>query len=480
MGKNRSRSNRLWCAVVAALAVVAVGAAADMTAAAPARKSAATPGTAASRDRAATLQYLRAKLSYEKAVVAAAPASREAVEALADRLGSECPNLATGIKEMFRSAIGKLQSLPYQRREAEDHRRQQWDHLTTEERWTVGLTRSGPYRQAALAFAKTVESLRWSDRDVTAFEHANAQAMEWEVNGGTPLPVCADIEAWVQSGYTTLSPTTEAFVHARDVADRPLDRVIARTSFAAGFTNPLLRYEEWPRAKALARRIVDVTRRGSDALKRVFKASQHIVRLLGIVGESEARELEEISTAWKLTPRGDRAIDRGTSAAGDNYTVFLVNAPRHRRRSRLQRSFLEEIPAQGTCRHQIDIVEEQPLEDSSLTITREPHEACLSRSHPMTPRVLCDEELRTIEAQTLASARHVRVTLRDGHQIFSRVLRVPPPFGGPASFYYQAQLVWKSPPVSLTELDARGMRLRTVTLTHVPRCAEYWPYVKHA
>ena len=101
------------------------------------------------------------------------------------------------------------------------------------------------------------------------------------------------------------------------------------------------------------------------------------------------------------------------------------------------------------------------------------NEVCLSRSHPRAIRAQCrDRGLLTIEAQTLPSARSVRLNLSDGRKITSRVAIVPTHLGGPAGFYYQVVRGPSPIPVSLTEVDAHGKALRTVKLPLTAECVK--------
>jgi len=102
------------------------------------------------------------------------------------------------------------------------------------------------------------------------------------------------------------------------------------------------------------------------------------------------------------------------------------------------------------------------------------NEVCLSRSHLEAPSVRCrsGDGLLTIEAQTLPSARSVRLHLSDGRQITSHVALVPAKLGGPAGFYYQVVRGPSPIPVSLTEVDAHGKALRTVKLPRTAKCAK--------
>jgi hypothetical protein len=98
---------------------------------------------------------------------------------------------------------------------------------------------------------------------------------------------------------------------------------------------------------------------------------------------------------------------------------------------------------------------------------------CLSTSHPERPNVSCEAGLLTIEGQTLARTRRVRLRLSDGRQITSRVALVPASLGGPAGFYYQAVRGPSPIPVSLTELDAHNRALRTVKLNRIRECSKH-------
>jgi hypothetical protein len=97
---------------------------------------------------------------------------------------------------------------------------------------------------------------------------------------------------------------------------------------------------------------------------------------------------------------------------------------------------------------------------------------CLSRSHHESPSVQCQDGNLTIEAQTLARARTVRLHLSDGRQITSPVAHVPARLGGPAGFYYQVVRGPSPVPVSLTEVDARGTALRNVNLPRTGKCTK--------
>lgn len=465
--------------VVLALFVAAAVPAGVAVAASISTDSAASHRGAAKRDRGATLAYLRAQLSYEKARVAAAPTSREAVEALASRLDGECPAVVAGVKQSMKRVAGPRSA----RREGEEARkRQQWSDLTVELNRAIGLAELGPYRQAALAFARKTRTLRWSDRMLTAFEHANARAIEWEVDGVRP-PVCADMRAWVRSGYTRLAASTLALISRREAADRPLLRIVERLFSVAPagglFSDPVARYEG-RRAKALSRRLAGVIEHSErGVLSPVFAAGERIRIALGVSTEAELNELKkfvESSNKRSPIPKGAVVIGKGRTTAGNSYTIWTRSRGRHGGKTGL----LGALSIPSDCRREVGILEiQRTVVGVTFEVSGEPRMACLSGAHPIKPRVRCAGPVRTVEAQTPADARRVRLTLTDGRQITSRVAVLPHRLGDPVGFYYQALQVWVSPPVSFTELTGRGRPLRTVRLAHVPKCPAQWPFIPH-
>lgn len=452
-------------------------------AAASGRPAVSTDAHAMAGDRSATIAYREAELAYEKAVIAAAAASTASIEALATRLDGECPGVVAGVEKSMRGGSGSPRS-PRQEGEA-DRGRRQWSDLTDEANRAIELTRSRPYEQAALRFARKVQTLRWSDRFVTAYEHAKATAIEWEVQGALP-PVCADMKVWVASGYTRLAAATKAFVAQREAANQPLNHVFDRMVegvFALLSGSPLGPYEG-PRAGALSRRIARLGEERETALKGVFSADMRVRYALGVSSAAELREFEQetakLNAKRKMPSSGARVIGRGRTVAGSSYTVW-IEGRKHRGGGRSGRGmFFEGTPMSMPrgCRRWVDILESEQRDGGVLGAeSGEPHELCLFGS-PKPPLVSCEGERRTIELQTRARARRVRLTLRNGRQIVSRVAIVPRRLGGPAGVYYQAVRVWASPPVSLTELDRRGRPLVTARLPRTPKCVTEWPFVR--
>ena len=139
---------------------------------------------------------------------------------------------------------------------------------------------------------------------MTAYEHALATAVEWEVQGAPP-PVCADMKAWTASGYRALSSASKAFDHEWEAVVNPVTRLLKRMpegSFSF-FSNPLSRYEGG-REKALARRINKLQKQHKSELKSVFNVSLHIKLALGVISEAELRRISKLSEAPKPSPEG--------------------------------------------------------------------------------------------------------------------------------------------------------------------------------
>ncbi len=316
-------------------------------------------------------------------------------------------------------------------------------------------------RQAALTFAHVVRSLQWSNSAVTALERTGAASLEW-ILGSAPPNVCADMRAWVASGYETLSPATKTLIGEREAAvSRPLLRALRERAGILAGPDPLQPYEGL-REKLLARKVTDLQREHEGVLESLEASETKLQVALGLISEAQA----EMQT-HEGRPKGSVEIGHGRTAAGDDYKVW----------------FEPKQPGTGLlrarCQISVGVYEHEASANSSGTIeiVSGPSQTCLSHSHPQAPSVQCrgDEGLLTIEAQTLPGARSVRLQLSDGRQITSRVAIVPAKLGGPAGFYYQVVRGPLPIPISLTEVDAHGKALRTLKLPHTVKCTKQPP-----
>jgi hypothetical protein len=413
------------------------------------------------RDRAATRAYLEARYVYVQALVASAPAAKAAEEEFASALGGECPGVLAGapqetLRTLFVSA--SRSRTPRQMGEANRESRQLGD-LQGELSLALGLPLVNSDSQAALAYARAVESLRWSSNALTVLEHTSAAVLEWELQQRVPQ-VCADMMAWVSSGYKTLSPAIKTLIREREAVLTPLFRALRELLASSHKRDPLaadpLLVYEGPREKALAQKTDVLERDLKSARKGLASVKTGLERTLGLAAQAESEEAHE------GPPKGSVEIGHGTTAAGGSYTVWLEpkpgSSPRAPRCGLSMEVFETEAGATSTEGREID--------GTSV------NEVCLSRSHPTAPSVQChDQGLLTIEAQTLPRARTVRLRLSDGRQITSRVALVPARLGGPTGFYYQVVRGPPPVPVALIELDAHSRVLRTVKLPRTARCA---------
>jgi hypothetical protein len=403
------------------------------------------------RDRAATHAYLVATYDYAKALLANASASRASFEAMASRIGGECPGVLAGAPtETIETLFGSHRPAPSSRQLGEANReRRQMSDLKSELSFALALALIEPDRQAVLADADAVRSLTWSDRTLTLLERAGAMERERELQA-TPPAVCADMRAWVTSGYRTLSPASKAFAREREAKASRLLHYLRRAGSRQAIvtesaTESLARYEG-PAEQALARKIDRLESDWLGAVKPVEVLDRGLLSTLGEAPEPAPKVQEG-------PPKGSVVIGRGRTAAGGSYTIRLEPRQRH---------------SPPSCRLTVAISE---TDKGTFSVGESSSARCLSLSHPERPRVNCNGGLLSIEAQTLPRARSVRLRLSNGRQITSRVAIVPPGRGGPTGLYYQVVRGPSPVPVSLSELDARGRVLRTVELRRVAECA---------
>jgi hypothetical protein len=412
--------------------------------------AAAAPGQGApAQDRAATRAYLEAELTYAQALLAAAPVSKEREEALARQVSTECPGAIASAPFMeLLPPAQPPERVPTSRQRGEQRRLQrQWEDLRLELGFTLAEPPTNALRQAGLAYARKVETLRWTDRGLTTRQHQDAEELERELLI-TPPNLCADMRVWAASGYQRISAGTQAFEREFNAVLRPsLEALQGESGRSAYRSESPLRYAG-PREKALARELARLKRERAPSLKRSAAVSGRIERSLGIP------EVHEPSLHMG-PPQGAMVIGHGKTAAGPSYTIWV--APKG---SAAAKGF--------ACRSVVGI-------ELTRKGSRGSGEKCLSRSRAEPPTVECDEGLLTVEAQTSPRARRARLTLSDGRHVVSRVAVVPARLGGPIGVYYQA--VWgpKPIPTSLTELDARGRALRTVPLEPQKRCVKGKP-----
>ena len=414
-----------------------------------------------SQDRAATRAYLEAELTYQRALTAGAPAANAGFEHLADGLIGECQGVLVGApRESAKALFESRKQTPRQTGESNRARRQLSD-LQLELTVALTLPTIDADRQAAIAYARAIQSVRWSNTTLTMLEHERAALMEWQLQLAAP-GACADMKAWQASGYRTLSPATKTFASEEEAREEPLSLLTRELEPSTSAAKLLARFEG-SREKALSRELDAVERERESGSQTLAGLTERLYVALGLVSEAELREERES----EAPPKGATVLAKAKSAVGGTYTIWLERKPqRFGRKARL-------------CRLTLGVSEtnsESSIEGGEKTVefsTGFGREACLSRSHPEPASVRCDEGLLTIEAQTPAQARKVRLTLSDGRKLTSRVALLPPRLGGPLGFYYQVVRGPKPVPVAITELDRHGRVLRRVKLPRTKRCVAH-------
>jgi hypothetical protein len=143
---------------------------------------------AASGDRRAIASYVRAADSFVRARAAEIGATVTAINAEAAKIEGGCPSVLVGAP-----------------------RGRQLNELAVEPSGAVLFSGAVPDRGAMLLFARQVSGLRWRDGRVTRL--VRSLASEERAIANLVIPdVCADLRAWVASGYRTLSYNRMAFL----------------------------------------------------------------------------------------------------------------------------------------------------------------------------------------------------------------------------------------------------------------------------
>ena len=409
------------------------------------------------QDAAATRAYLQADYAYVQANMTSLPTVRVALEGLTNRIAGECPGVMKGAPSPFGLPNEGSEPPPSARRFAELRREEdQASTLQSELASALGVAVSQADRQEALVFVGAVTPLSWSDPTVAILVHERVAELQERL--GQALPdVCADMRAWVASGYRTLSPATKEY-RAKQEARRAAIVTIAGGHLVLAprptLEQLLARYEN-----AVDRALIARARRLAQSelskLRSLESVEERLQRTLGIAPLPVSKRREEESKSPGVT------IARGKTAAGERFVAKLRRNPPH------SRAFKEDH-----CHLSLSI--ESTTELSDVGYFSRGEGTCLSRSgRPEPPSVNCDSGLLTITFETLPAARSVRLRLSDGRTITSAVLFVPARLGGPAGYYYQVVRGPAPIPVALVELDAHGRTLRTVALPHIVECVKH-------
>ncbi len=408
------------------------------------------------QDAAATRAYLEADYGYVQAEVANLPAARAVFEGLANRIAGECPGVLKGAPAAFGSPNEGSGPPPSARRYAELRREgNQAGTLQEELGSALGLAYSQADRQAALVFTGAVTPLSWTDPRVASLVRKRVVEMQERLAQSLP-DVCADMRAWVASGYKTLSPTTKEYR-----AQQEARRVVAVGGRGHLVPAPrptlgqLLASYENVADKALIAKAQHLAQTDVPLLRAFGSVEERLRRTLGIAPPQGLKAREEERKSPEVT------IAHGRTAAGERFVAKL------RRNAPHSQAFRE-----NGCALSLSIATTKHLQGGGDFSSSDG--TCLSRSRrPEVPSVNCNSGQLTVTLETLPAARSVRLRLSDGHTISSPVIFVPPRLGGPAGYYYQVVRGPSPIPVALTELDAHGTALHTVALPHIVECTEH-------
>jgi hypothetical protein len=143
---------------------------------------------AAPQDVSATHAYIQANYALNKASVAGIGPGQAKIERLNSQLAGECPRVGAGAPQTEAT--------------------QPMSHLVTVALWSIAY---GTDARAINAFSKTVGRLRWSNRAITRAAQAYARSLS-ELAALPVPPLCADVLAWKQTGFQTISPSVLSLV----------------------------------------------------------------------------------------------------------------------------------------------------------------------------------------------------------------------------------------------------------------------------
>jgi hypothetical protein len=155
----------------------------------------------AQENRSTTHAYLEAVYEYRNVVFSNLAAAKGLYQALAVRVASECPGVIAGrtLDSMGSPRVRSAQEF------------EQIGDLREEVYAALGDALLLPDRDAALALARELRTLRWNAPTLRQRVVAYATALEERFHQRALNP-CSDMEAWASSGYRTLSVATQAFL----------------------------------------------------------------------------------------------------------------------------------------------------------------------------------------------------------------------------------------------------------------------------
>jgi hypothetical protein len=402
-------------------------------------------------DRAAVHAYLLDRYVYVQAITEAAPALVGAYEGAASRIAGECPAVLAGVHQGIEIVATSSTPPRTARQRGEEKRRTtQRNDLEAELGSELNIAEREPRQPAALAFLARLKALPKDDPGLTQIVHVEMVELEegLQVEG---TDVCADMKAWTDSGYRTLSPASRAIALKRETEFAGFLK-----EFAAQYASESQFVTGTPADKALVRKTELLEAQTTKTVAYSIESARKRVEVaLGL--ETQAKVTKPVSHESKSSTE----IGTGRTAAGTRYTVWLE---RNKGGSAFTCKLLVEVRgADGAKPGLLELIEDAPSG------------ACLKpdKDRFEDPSVKCSEGLLTINAEVLSATRTVDLHMSNSTQIVSRPALVPRRLGGPAAFYYQVVRGPSPIPVSLTERDAQGSVLRVVKLQRIVGCSKH-------
>lgn len=156
------------------------------------------PASAAGGNAAATQAYLNASYALGRAAKAQEGASEAALQRLLGSVRRECLNVAAASPQDTDS-----------------------EQLSNELVGAMIIAGTAPNRQAVARYARAVSRLRWSNSALTRTVKTFASQLS-TLSTMAPPSLCADVRAWVASGYQTLPAATVQFNERYKAVNVPL------------------------------------------------------------------------------------------------------------------------------------------------------------------------------------------------------------------------------------------------------------------
>ncbi len=209
---------------------------------------------AARSDVNATVAYLRAADAFARAQTANVSVSVAAMEREASGIATGCPSVLVGAPKGDQlSALG------------------------TEVASSVLFSSVVPDRKAMLAFAGKIGTLHWSNQMVAKL--MRAVVTEERVTAKLVMPdVCADLNEWRASGYSTLSMSTTGFLRDTDAIGKETRGTGGKKESLEEVVLRGLRPYETSGDRRLAKQ---VTRLNETAAKRLLSAYVAVISPVG-------------------------------------------------------------------------------------------------------------------------------------------------------------------------------------------------------